>query len=112
MNWLTYNIFHLRYLAQASVNIPGNGSTSNSYSTGLPTVSANNGDVQTILQITFAAIGSIALIIVIFSAIQFITSGGNPQQTAKARNTLIYAAVGLVIALSAEVIVTFVLNNV
>ena len=111
MNSMILNIFHLRYLAQSSVTINGN-----TYNTHLPVVNASgtNGsnDVQTILQIAFAAIGAIALIIILIAALQFITSSGDPQEADKARSTLIYAAVGLILALSAEVIVTFVLNRV
>lgn len=111
MNSIPLFLFHLKYLADASVDIGGN-----SYNTHLPAVNASgtsgSNDVQIVLQIVFAAIGAIALIIILVAAMQFITSSGDPQEAAKARSTLIYAAVGLIIAMSAEVLVTYVLNNV
>lgn len=109
---LTFKLLNLHYLASATIVTPGDGS----FTTDLPQVSASGGsgsnDVQIILQLVFAAIGAMALIIIVVAAIQFITSGGEPQETAKARSTIIYAAVGLLLALSAEVIVTFVLNSI
>jgi hypothetical protein len=111
MNSLILKLLQLKYLADATVNIDGN-----TYNTNLSKVNASgvNGtnDVQVILQIVFGAIGAIALIIILIAALQFITSSGDAQETARARSTLIYAAVGLILALSAEVIVTFVLTNI
>ncbi|HUC88236.1 MAG TPA: hypothetical protein VMR95_03760 [Candidatus Binatia bacterium] len=107
MKELIFNLAHPAYLAQASVSIDGQP-----YNTDLPTVGASSDTVQVILQFVFAGIGALALIIIIIAAIQFVTSGGDPQETAKARNTLLYAAIGLIVAVSAEVLVTFVLNNI
>jgi hypothetical protein len=40
-----------------------------------------------------------------------VTSQGNPETVKKAREAIIAAVIGLVIALSAEIIVSFVLGN-
>jgi len=53
-----------------------------------------------------AALAAIGLII--YGGIQFITSQGNPDQAERARNTVINALVGLVIAVAAATLVTFV----
>lgn len=72
----------------------------------------SSGQITQILQIAFGVIGVIAVIIIIIGGIQLMTSlGGNPEAAKKARNTVVYAALGLVIAISAELIVTFVLNK-
>lgn len=92
---------------QACASVPGG-----TYPTGLPTVTAGFSQVHTILQLAFGAIGAIALIIIIIAGLELVTSDGNPKAAASARNTIIYAAVGLLIALSAEVLVTYVLNNI
>jgi hypothetical protein len=55
--------------------------------------------------------GAIALIIIILAGIRFITSQGNPDNLAKARNTIIFAAVGLAVSLGALTIVTFVVGR-
>lgn len=78
--------------------------------TGLPVVQSDQFTV--IFQYLFGTIGAIALLIIVIAGLRFILSNGDPQNVSKARNTIIYAAVGLAIAVSAEVIVTFVLNNV
>jgi hypothetical protein len=52
--------------------------------------------------------GIVAVGFVLYGAIQFVTSQGNPEETTKARNTIINALVGLVIAMIAIVIVGFI----
>lgn len=79
--------------------------------TGLPTVSADS-SLQIILQLVFGVLASVAVLVIIISAIRFNLSQGDPQKVSKARSTIIFALVGLVIALSAEAIVTFVLGNI
>ena len=82
-----------------------------SESTGLPNVTADSNQVQQVLQIVFAVIGVVALIFVIIGGIQFITSQGDPQSATRGRQTVIYAVIGLVIALAAEALVIFVLGK-
>ncbi len=53
-----------------------------------------------------AALAAIAMIV--YGGIQFITSQGESEQTAKARNTVINAVIGLVISISAAAVITFV----
>jgi hypothetical protein len=77
----------------------------------LPQPQANQGEVSAILSIAFGIIGALALLIITISGLRYITSGGSPERTAKAKNGIIYAIVGLVIAISAEAIVHFVVNR-
>ncbi len=78
----------------------------------LPQVDPTSGSpVESILRIVFGLLGGIALIVIIISAIRLMTASGDPQAISKARDTLIYAAVGLAIAISAFTIVTFVVNR-
>lgn len=80
--------------------------------THIPTVGASPNSIQVILQLVFGVIGAVALVWVIIAGLQFVTSQGDPQSAAKARQTVIYAVIGLVVALSAEVIVKFVLGRI
>ena len=80
--------------------------------TGLPQVSASSANLQTILQLLFGALGALAVIMILIGAIQFITSSGDPQAVTKARETIIYSLVGLLVCVSAEIIVTFILTNI
>lgn len=67
--------------------------------------------LPSVLNITWIALGAVSLIVIIISGIRLMTSSGDPQATAKARNTIIYAAVGLVIAISAYTIVSLVIGR-
>lgn len=78
----------------------------------IPRVEAGNSQIQSILQIVFAVIGAIALIYIIISGFKLMTSLGNPDALAKARQSILYAVIGLVVALSAELIVTLLLGRI
>jgi hypothetical protein len=54
--------------------------------------------------------GLVAVGFLIYAAVRYVTSQGNPEQTAKAQNTVISALVGLVIAMVAVVFVSFLGN--
>lgn len=54
-------------------------------------------------------LGAIAVIMIILSGIYYTISGGDTGATTKAKNTLLYAVIGLVVALTAFAIVNFVL---
>jgi beta-lactamase regulating signal transducer with metallopeptidase domain len=56
--------------------------------------------------------GAIAVIMIIVGGFRYITSGGNAESTKGARNTIVYAVIGLIIIAMAQIIVHFVLNNV
>ncbi|HKR82325.1 MAG TPA: hypothetical protein VJR27_05015 [Candidatus Saccharimonadales bacterium] len=94
------------HMASAAVNCIGDTTCDS----GLPNIAANNGNVQVVLQIVFGVIGALAVIIIIISALRLASSQGNPQEASKARQGIVYSAIGLVLALSAEIIVTYVLG--
>ncbi|MGH7241497.1 MAG: hypothetical protein ACREGB_04335 [Candidatus Saccharimonadales bacterium] len=55
--------------------------------------------------------GMVAVVYVIIGATQFVTSQGNPEQTAKAQTTVINALIGMAIAMIAVVLVGFIGNK-
>ena len=55
--------------------------------------------------------GVISVIMLMIAGLKYMTSQGDASQTASAKNTLIYALVGLVIVAFAQLIVAFVLTN-
>ena len=77
----------------------------------IPQKAVTNSTVENVMRIVFGTLGAIALIIIIIAGIKFMTSQGNPEALAKARNTIIYAAVGLAVAIGAFSIVTFVIGR-
>jgi TRAP-type C4-dicarboxylate transport system permease small subunit len=78
----------------------------------LPQVSATADTIRNVLGLVFGIIAVVTVIYIIVAGFQFITSQGDPQQVAKARQTILFAVIGLAIALSAELIVFFVLGRI
>lgn len=68
-----------------------------------------NSTIKTSLNIFSAVVGIIAVVMIMVGGIKYITSGGDPSKTSAAKNTVLYASVGLVIAALAQIIVQFVL---
>ncbi len=57
-------------------------------------------------------IGVVAVFAIIFGGFKYITSGGDSSGVTGAKNTILYAIIGLVIVALAQLIVRFVLSNV
>lgn len=63
-----------------------------------------------IVDIFSIIVGIVAVIMIIYGGFRYITSGGDSGSVGNAKNTLIYAIVGLIIVALAQVIVRFVLG--
>ncbi len=79
--------------------------------------SSGTGDAPTnflgvILQIVFGTTGAIALLVIVISGFRYIIASGDPGAVAKARSTILYAIVGLAVALAGFSIVTFIVKGV
>lgn len=68
--------------------------------------------VQTILNVVISVLGLVAVVVIIIGGFSYMTSQGDPAKAAKARNTILYGVIGLVVALLAFAIVNFVLQGV
>lgn len=68
--------------------------------------------LQIVINVVVGVIGFIAVVMIIMGGISFATSQGDSSKVAKARNTILYGVVGLVVAMLAFAIVNFVLTNV
>lgn len=58
-----------------------------------------------VIEIGLYIVGYIAVFFVLYGGFQFLTGGSNPSQIEKARKTILNAVIGLVISISAVVIV-------
>ncbi len=56
-------------------------------------------------------IGALAVIMLIFGGIRYTISAGDSKQVEAAKNTILYAIIGIVVALLAGAVVNFVLTN-
>jgi hypothetical protein len=65
-----------------------------------------------ILKLAMIAVGYIAAFFILYGGFQFLTSRGSPDSNAKARKTILDAAIGLVISLVAVGIVGFIAGSV
>lgn len=79
---------------------------------GLPIISADNGTLRIILNVVFIFIGGWATIFLLIGAFRYVTSGGNQSNITQARETIMYAAIGLAVSALAFTIVQFVLGKV
>lgn len=68
--------------------------------------------VTTIVNIFSAIVGVVSVIMIIFGGFKYISSGGDSSKVTEAKNTIIYAVIGLVIVALAQFIVQFVLSKV
>lgn len=68
--------------------------------------------LTTIINVVVGVVGFIAVAMIVMGGISFATSQGDASKTTKARNTILYGVVGLVVALLAFAIVNFVLGAV
>lgn len=71
-----------------------------------------NGIIKDVVGIMMFILGALAVIMIIYSGIQYVTSVGDSGKIQKAKNTLIYSIVGLIVAIFAYAIVNFVLTRV
>lgn len=67
--------------------------------------------VTSVINILLFVAGLIAVIIIVVGGLRFVTSEGDAASANKAKNSVVYALVGLVLAVLAYAIVNFVLNG-
>lgn len=64
--------------------------------------------IETLIQVVLSLFGVIAVGVIIYGAIIYVTSTGEAAKTTKARNIILYGVVGLIVALLAFALVRFV----
>lgn len=72
---------------------------------------AINSLIATVINLISLVVGVIAVIMIIIGGAKYITSGGDSGNVTGAKNTILYAVIGLVIVALAQLIVNFVLNQ-
>ncbi len=70
-----------------------------------------NKPLRTGIRIFQFVIGVISIVTIMLGGLRFVNSNGDASKVAQARNTIIYAVVGLVIVVLAQAIVQFVLKK-
>lgn len=99
-----YFIRFAQLIDGSDVNVPNKGlSPGNSQ--------ALSGTIKTVMSIVFGTLGAIAVLIIVIAALQYVISAGDPQRINKAKNTIIYAVIGLIVAVLSYAIVEFVFRT-
>ncbi len=68
--------------------------------------------VKLVINVLSLIVGIAAVIMIIIGGFKYITSSGDASNITSAKNTILYAVIGLVVVALAQVIVVFVLNKV
>lgn len=80
---------------------------------GIPdTASVGNSQVGSVFNLVLMIAGAVSVITVIVGGILYALSTGDSAKTAKAKDTIIYAVIGLIIVSSAFAITNFIIGRV
>lgn len=71
----------------------------------------DGGIFQTITNVLLFIIGAISVIMLIIGGIRYVVSGGDSAAVTAAKNTILYAVVGIVVAILAYALVNFVISS-
>jgi ABC-type Fe3+ transport system permease subunit len=67
--------------------------------------------ISAVVNILSYIVGIVSVVMIIVGGIKFTTSGGDSNAVSSAKNTVLYAFIGLIIAALAQVLVHFVLTS-
>jgi hypothetical protein len=69
------------------------------------------GAFTTVSNVLLFLIGAISVIMIIIGGLRYVTSGGNSSNISAAKNTILYAVIGLIVAILAYAVVNFVITS-
>lgn len=76
---------------------------------GIPENTLDRAALDTFLNGVYFIAGFVAVVIIIIASINYVTSAGDTNKITKAKNTILYAAIGLVFVIGAFAITNYVL---
>jgi hypothetical protein len=91
--------------ADVCAGITAGGGTCDDSGAGITSI------IRLVIQIFSVVAGIAAVIMIITGGLRYITSGGDSSKVSGAKNTILYAIIGLVIVALAQIIVRFVLDT-
>ncbi|PID33191.1 hypothetical protein CR969_02110 [Candidatus Saccharibacteria bacterium] len=75
---------------------------------GIPNKPADYSDLAAILNVVYSIAGVIAVVMIIIASISYTTSGGDSNKLTSAKNTILYAVIGLALIMLAFGITNYV----
>ncbi len=104
------------FAASGKVRCPDGTETTDLTKCGAIKNNLNSNDLMTtlntIINVVIGIIGFVAVMVIILGGVQYTTSAGDSGKVKKAKDTIMYGIIGLVVALMAYSIVNFILSNV
>lgn len=88
------------------------GTNANCQGTGKNAENSVNKLVTNIINIFSVVVGIVAVIMIIIGGFRYIVSGGDSGNVTNAKNTILYAIIGLVIVAFAQFVVKFILGKI
>ena len=117
---ITYTIYTATMMLASFVSLPASASSSAtknvrsgykaSGGTNQDKLTGNGGVIEVVVNTMLFIAGLLAVIIIIYSGIKYMTANGDKQKIESAKSTLMYAIVGLIITIIAYAIVNFVIG--
>ena len=75
------------------------------------TLFGNTGIFTTVTNVMLFIVGAISVIMIVIGGLRYVLSGGNSTNVTAAKNTILYAIVGLVVAMLAYAVINFVIES-
>ena len=66
--------------------------------------------VKIVVNTLLYVLGAVSVIVIVIAGVYYTTSGGDPSLVKRAKDTLLYAVIGLIVAVMAYAIVNFVVG--
>jgi hypothetical protein len=101
----------LTTFAQAFTLTIGDGANSARGADQAATLFGTAGIFTTVTNVLLFVVGAISVIMIVIGGLRYVLSGGDSSNVTTAKNTILYAIVGLVVAMLAYAIVNFVLES-
>ncbi len=77
----------------------------------LPKAEATSDSLYNIFGVIIGTLASVAMLIIVIAGLRYVLSGGDAATMAKAKSAIIYAVIGLIVAMTAFGIVTFIIKG-
>ena len=75
------------------------------------TLFGNTGIFTTVTNVMLFIVGAISVIMIVIGGLRYVISGGDTSNVTAAKNTILYAIVGLVVAMLAYAMINFVISS-
>lgn len=75
----------------------------------VPVISITQATIAQIVSLSFVVIGALCVLFILIGAVRYAISAGDQAQIKTAKNTVMYAVIGLVVSMSGFAIVQFII---